>query len=80
MEEAAPSAMLECEAVEASKIFPLGPSLSILESTIVSGKLVENFFRELHYKISSRILILVFFSKELITCVENTIYLFTITA
>ena len=70
--------MLECEAVEASKIFPLGPSLSILESTIVLGKLMENFFRELHYKISSRILILVFsFSKEMTTCVyvENIIYL-----
>ena len=71
--------MLECEAVEASKIFPLGPSLSILESTIVLGKLMENFFRELHYKISSRILILVFF-KEMTTCVENTIYVLVITA
>ena len=39
---------------------------------------MENFFRELHYKISSRILIIVFlFSKEMTTCVyvENTIYL-----
>ena len=50
-----------------------GP-LSILESTIVLGKLMENFFRELHYKISSRILILVFF-KKMTTCIENTIYL-----